>query len=49
MEYFRYNNSLTLLSDQGTFTPVDAQGGGVRKLLSHRNFAMTFARYIYGL
>ena len=35
------------LSDQGTFTPVGAQGGfhiepPLRKPLSHRNFAMKF-------
>ena len=41
------------LSDQGTFTPVSAQGGGsmeppLRKPLSHRNFAMKFAPYMYG-
>ena len=35
------------LSDQGTFTPVGAQGGfmepPLRKPLSHQNFAMKFA------
>ena len=43
---------LTLLSDQGTFTPVGAQGGPwnpLRKPLSHRNFAMKFAPYMYAL
>ena len=40
------------LSDQGTFTPVGAQGGfhgtPLRKPLFHRNFAMKFASYMYG-
>ena len=38
-------------SDQGTFTPVSAQGGpwnSLRKPLSHRNFAMKIAPYMYG-
>ena len=41
-----------LLSDQGTFTPVGAQGGfhgtPLRKPFFHRNFAMKFAPYMYG-
>ena len=41
------------LSDQGTFTPVGAQGGSMepplRKPFSHRNFAMKFEPYMYGL
>ena len=40
------------LTDQGTFTPVGAQGGvpwnPLRKPISHRNFAMKFAPYMYG-
>ena len=40
------------LSNQGTFTPVGAQAGvpwnPLRKPLSHRNFAMKFAPYMYG-
>ena len=41
---------LTLKSDQGTFTPVGAQGmePPPRKPLSHRNFAMKFTPYMYG-
>ena len=50
----RTGHSLLLTSDQGTFTPVGAQGGvpwnpPLRKPLSHRNFAMKFAPYMYGL
>ena len=40
------------LSDQGTFTPVGAQGGPwnpQRKPLSYLNFAMKFAPYMYGV
>ena len=38
------------VSDQGTFTPVGAQrGGGLRKPLSQRNFAIKFAPYMYAL
>ena len=43
---------INTLSDQG-FTPVGAQGGSmeppIRKPFSHRNFAMKFAPYMYGL
>ena len=43
---------LNHLSDQGTFTPVGAQGGSMeplRKPLFHQNFAMKFAPYMYAL
>ena len=35
------------LSDQGTFTPVGAQGSSLRKPLSSWNFAMKFAPYMH--
>ena len=44
---------LNTKSDQGTFTPVGAQGGSMelplKKTLSQQNFDTKFAPYMYGL